>query len=309
MGLGFVQLNLATQEVGDLVGLLLPNSKKGTVAHARPEWFPTEGKGIVFLDELNRAHPDVIQAMFSFITEKKIHTHVLPEGWHIVAAGNYSTDEFNTTDTSDAAWMSRFCHINLQPSVEEFALFAEKRGAVTVSDFISEQNDMLEASKRKIPEIHVTPDRRAWLEMLAPLENEDFEDASTRYEIYSGIVGQAASAAFIAFKKSNEKKIRLRDILRGYASVRSRVLSLTKGNETRFDALSTPLDELAVRLSEEGGTNTLDQEGVQNLKAYFLDIPLELVCQVCKKLGKLEFRGKNEILNDAEFNKRLFGIA
>jgi MoxR-like ATPase len=118
-GIGFVHLHLATQEVGDLVGLLMIQAD-GTVKHARPEWFPTEGEGIIFLDELNRAHPDVIQAMFSFITSKTIHTHKLPDGWKIVAAGNYQSDQFNVTDTSDAAWMSRFCHIELQPTVQEF---------------------------------------------------------------------------------------------------------------------------------------------------------------------------------------------
>src|ERR1019366_7781561 len=79
MGGGFVHLNLATQEVGDLVGLLVHNSD-GTVKHARPEWFPIEGKGIVFLDECNRASPDGLQAMFPFITEGTIHTHRLGSG-------------------------------------------------------------------------------------------------------------------------------------------------------------------------------------------------------------------------------------
>jgi len=96
-GGGFVHLHLATQEVGDLVGLLKHNND-GTVSHACPEWLPTPqaieagrfaSTGIVFLDELNRAHPDVLQAIFSLVMGKTIHTHKLADGWKIVVAGNY----------------------------------------------------------------------------------------------------------------------------------------------------------------------------------------------------------------------------
>lgn len=306
LGIGFVHLHLATQEVGDLVGLLMP-TKAGTVKHARPRWFPTKGEGIIFLDECNRAHPDVMQAMFSFITARTIHTHVLPEGWKIVAAGNYQTDGFTVTDTSDQAWMSRFCHINLKPTIEEFVLHAEKRGAMDVADFVNENPDMLQSKNQKIPELHITPDSRSWLDLLNPLETCEFSE-ELRYELYAGIVGSAAAASFLSYKKKSEKKLRLRNILQDYRQVQTTVLTLTGGKETRFDALSAPLDELVTRLSEPANKNLLDDDGVANLKAYFLDIPLELVCQMCKKLSPLSFRGKDALLNDVAFNNRLFGV-
>lgn len=297
---GFIHLHLATQEVGDLVGLLMIQPD-GTVKHARPEWFPTEGEGVIFLDELNRAHPDVIQAMFSFITSKTIHTHKLPDGWKIVAAGNYQCDSFNTTDTSDAAWISRFCHLELKPSVQEFTAYAESRGAVSVADFISEHPLMLEAAA-KPQELFVTPDRRSWLGMIAPLEQEEMVDED-RFEIYSGIVGTAAAAAFFAHRNSATKGLRIADILRDYSAVRPRVRKLSALKDTRFDLLGAPIDELLVKLA--ASPSFLTAAGTANLKQYFLDIPLELLSKACKKLGVLSFDQKHALLNDPEFVAKL----
>lgn len=301
LGVGFVHLHLATQEVGDLVGLLV-NNGDGTVQHARPEWFPTEGKGIIFLDELNRAHPDVIQAMFSFITSKTIHRHKLPDGWKIVAAGNRGL-QFNVTDDSDAAWMSRFCHIELNPTVAEFAAYAEGQGLDTVASFIPEHPQMLESKPKADAALFVTPDRRSWVEMIGPLENEDMEEQA-RFEVYSGIIGTVATTAFFAWKKTAERAIKLKDILKDYAKVRARVQDAHKeGKDTRFDLLSAPIDELTTKL--ELNPALLTVESVPNLQQYLLDIPLELLSKAVKKLGTLSFDNKDALLNAKEFNDRL----
>lgn len=301
LGYGFVHLHLATQEVGDLVGLLVHDSD-GTVRHARPEWFPTEGKGVIFLDELNRAHPDVIQAMFSFITSKTIHRHKLPEGWKIVAAGNYQSEEMTVTDTSDKAWMSRFCHIEFDPTKAEFCAYAEKRGAESVADFISEHEEMLEASKRSKPNLEITPDRRAWLDMIAPLEDESF-DAETRYELYKGIVGTAAASSFSSFRNSKERKLRLRDILTDYPNVKQRVKDLNKDKETRFDALRAPLAEFEVKCVDPAFQ--FSDTACDNFKQYLLDVPLEMVYAFQKVIGKAKFQNKERLLNDKDFIGKL----
>lgn len=300
-GLGFVHLHLATQEVGDLVGLLVHRTD-GTVQHAPPEWFPTSGEGIIFLDELNRAHPDVIQAMFSFITSKTIHRHKLPDGWKIVAAGNYNSSEFTVTDTSDAAWMSRFCHLHLQPSVTEFTAFAESKGLDTVASFISEHGACLEAKYPETPDLAVRPDRRSWIEMIGPLENEDMAD-EIRFEVYAGIIGQAAATTFFAHKKTATKAIKLKAILTDYVKVRTRVREANALGDTRFDLLTTPLDELTHQLGKD--PHFLTDKGVENLKQFFLDIPLESYAAVAKKLGGMTFDKKDALLNDPAHLKKL----
>lgn len=315
-GVGFVHLHLATQEVGDLVGLLKHNDD-GSVSHARPEWLPTAetieqgkfpAKGIVFLDELNRAHPDVLQAIFSLVMGKTIHMHRLADGWKIVAAGNYASGEFTTTDMSDKALMSRFCHLDFEPTVAEFVDYAEKNGAATVAGYISEQPESLEHQKREKVDHNTTPDRRSWLKMIGPLEMESMNEKD-RFEVYSGILGNVAASSFLQWKKSAERKIRLSDILNDYPVHQEKVKKMGKGKkEARFDALAAPIDELVSKLQNPENRNMMSLPQVENLKQFFLDIPRELVLSTVKKLAEIPaFSGRNEIMNDAKFSKELFG--
>lgn len=296
IGGGFVHLHLATQEVGDLVGLLVHNAD-GTVSHARPSWFPTEGRGVVYLDELNRAAPDVLQALFSFITEGTIHTHKLPEGWRAVAAGNYQTSLFNVTDTSDSAWMSRFCHLDFQPSVEEFVVHAESRGAYSVADFIRRHPELLEVKhKERLNLSMVTPDRRAYLEMLAPLDEEAALE-SMRYEIYSGIVGATAAASYISDKKIAHDKLSGRDVLNRFESVKNKILDASNAKNTRFDLLNGASDEILAMLPSADLTDSQ----MKNFKSFLLTVPAEMSLKIINNLHTCSWRQKNSILNNPEF--------
>lgn len=305
--LELVVLHTATQDVGDLIGLLV-KADDGTVYHARPEWFPTKGKGIIFLDELNRAANDVIQAMFPFITEKRLHRHVLPSGWSVVAAGNYNSDRFTVTDTSDSAWLSRFCHIDFTPSVEEFLVHAESRGMHDVADFIRAQPSMLELSAKEAGRLDtsfIVPDRRSMLEGIGRLDNEaDFPD-SLRYETYSGFVGTATAAAYMSHRARAERSLSLGQILGHYeGTIRNRVKELSSNDkERRFDILNQPMDELFVKL--ELTPHLLSQaDYIDNLKNYLLDIPRELSMKAFTKMARMgSFHGRNELINDPNYVK------
>lgn len=307
--LGFVHLHLATQEVGDLVGLLVKRDD-GTVYHAVPEWFPTEAaikagrypaQGIVFLDEINRAHPDVIQCCFSLITEKTIHTHKLPPGWKIVAACNYQSNEFNVTDTSDAAWLSRFCHIDFQPDVAEFVDYADSLGADTVAAFIQDNPACLETSKDGLDYKFITPDRRAYISMISKLETEDLGENT--FEIYKGCIGQGAAAALMSHKKKKEKSIRIMDVLKRYPSVKEEVKTISKskkGGEARFDLLNSAIEELFIKLEKK--PETLEETNfLPNLQDFLTDIPLELTMKVFNWMNDKTFFGKDAILNNKAF--------
>lgn len=300
LGLGFVHLHAATQEAGDLVGLLIKNDD-GTVKHARPAWFPVDGKGIIFLDELNRMQPDVMQALFSFITEGTIHTHRLPEGWSIVAAGNYQSDSFQVTDTSDAAWMSRFCHIDFKPTKEEFMMFAESKNAFNVADFIRTHPELLDAaeSKHKLDTSMISFDRRSLLDFLAPLDKEEGLD-NVRYEVYSGIVGPTVAASYLTFKKNQEDRLSGRDVLNRYDEVRRRVLEASDTKTTRFDLLNAAAEEILTML-DNVKTDELNGHQLDNFKRFLVDVPLEMGLKVFNKLNKSSWAQKREVMNDKKY--------
>lgn len=299
MNLPVIHLHLATQEVGDLVGLLV-RGENNTVFHARPEWFPVDGKGIIFLDEFNRAPPEVLQAMLPFTLTGRIHTHELPKGWSIIAAGNYQSNAFNTTDMSDAALYSRFCHIDFLPTREEFVLFAEDRNAFSIADFIRSHPEMLEvAPKERLKMEMITPDRRSWVDFIAPLELEDSIE-EIRYDIYSGIVGNVAAAAFMTHKVKEADRLKGRDILNQYSKVQDRVLAVAEQKEIRFDLLNSAVEEIFLIAEKE----ELKTSQIENFKQFLLDMPNELSLKVVDRLSKVLVKWKNEILNSVDFAEK-----
>ena len=127
LGIACIDLRLAQQEVGDLTGLPRRDGKR--TVWSRPEWWPEDptSKGILFLDELNRAPVDVLQAVFQLVGEWKLHTHVLPSEWIIVSAMNPDNGSYQV-DSLDIAMLRRFCQIKVLPSSGEWVRWAERYG-------------------------------------------------------------------------------------------------------------------------------------------------------------------------------------
>lgn len=299
--LNFIHLHAATQDVGDLVGLL-HHTSEGRVKHARPEWMPDEGEGVIFLDELNRANPEVLQALFSLFTERTIHTHSIPEGYTFVAAGNYQSENFNVTDTSDAAFNDRFLHVDFKPSVEEFLTFVEDQGAANVAGFIRENSANLEINSREDGLAHVLPSRRSYLNMVAKLDQEPVDEH--RLELYSGAIGRTAAAAYVSYLNKPEKPISGLLVLNNYSSCRDQILKLSNNKEARLDMLNKTTEEIFIRL-KEGKVNFNQNNVKENLINYLVDIPVEMCMSFCKRLEESYIPLGHILLNDDTLVNRI----
>ena len=105
---------------GDLIGLPCKDENTGKTDFMPPYWFPTDGKPIIlFLDELNRARPEILQTVMDLALNRKLAGKLLPEGSRIISAVN-AGDQYQLTDL-DPALVSRFNIVNFKPSAEESA--------------------------------------------------------------------------------------------------------------------------------------------------------------------------------------------
>lgn len=259
--------------------------------------------GIV-VHNCNRAHPDVLQVMYPFLQTGKIHRHGIGPGWKIIAAGNYSSNKFNTTDMSDAALLSRFCHIDVKPDISEFCEYAENLGQESIASFLRDNSNFLISGAGDSLDMSTIPfDPRAWMEKVAPLLDSGLGDLE--YEVLSGCIGSTAAAMFLTYHKKNEKPISILKVLDRYNEIRPEVLNLITrdGKETRLDLLNTAITELISRL--EKTPHLLHESRIENLHAFLLDIPIELTMAAIASLGKLKFTNKVMLLDDAVFCKKL----
>ena len=131
---------------GDLIGLPRLDEMSGKTCFIPPYWFPTDGKPVVlFLDELNRARPEVLQTIMDLTLNRSLAGHRLPEGSRVISAVN-DGEEYQLTDL-DPALVSRFNIYEFKPTVQEWLLWAAKEKLDSrVIDFISENPDMLDGA-------------------------------------------------------------------------------------------------------------------------------------------------------------------
>ena len=199
---------------GDLIGLPRLDEKTGKTLFMPPYWFPTDGKPVVlFLDERNRARPEVLQTIMDLTLNRTLAGRKLPEGSRVISAVN-DGEEYQLTDL-DPALVSRFNIYEFKPTAQEWLLWAATVGLDSrVIDFISENPDMLDggAFTREDQGLEKSPDRRGWERVSMVLKTN--EVTPLLKTVIAGIIGMPAAAKF--FATINQKKLpSARDILLG----------------------------------------------------------------------------------------------
>ena len=207
---------------GDLIGLPCKDEKTGKTDFMPPYWFPTDGKPIVlFLDELNRARPEILQTVMDLALNRKLAGKLLPEGSRIISAVN-AGDQYQLTDL-DPALVSRFNIVNFKPTAEEWLLWARKSGLdPRVVGFIDENRMWLD----KDPDqkegadtgLDKNPDRRAW-KRVSDVVADKAELKEIDSKIISSIVGPKAASAFIQ-NAATRKILSGREVLSGFGKAK-----------------------------------------------------------------------------------------
>lgn len=212
---------------GDIIGLpskMECRDGKGGVCEQTgflpPYWFPVDGEPVVlFLDELNRARPEILQTVMDLTLNRKLAGRALPEGSRVIAAVN-DGEEYQLTDL-DPALVSRFNVYEFKPSVEEWLDWAEKNGLdARVTEFIQGNPTWLDGDacgrkKGVFQGLEKSADRRAWKKVSDIMLKVDVvKDIHKR--IVAGVVGADAAAAFVRSAASS-KMVTGRDLLLKFA--------------------------------------------------------------------------------------------
>lgn len=225
---------------GDLIGLPRMNEKSGHTEFMPPSWFPCDNTPIVlFLDELNRARPEILQSIMDLTLNKRLAGRALPQGSRIISAIN-SGDEYQLTDL-DPALVSRFNVYDFEPSVEEWLLWADKIGIDSrIISFITENPDFLDNSNpiTQDPGLDKFPDRRAWVRVSALIKDKDDISNDLYRKAICGIVGGRAGIRFIEMFNAN-KLLSASDILLNFDKIKKNLSKyktpdLTKINDSLY---------------------------------------------------------------------------
>ena len=227
-GMSVVALFLGQMsDPGDLIGIPNKNEETGKTDFMPPYWFPLDGKPIVlFLDELNRARPEILQTIMDLALNRKLAGRKLPEGSRIISAVN-AGDQYQLTDL-DPALVSRFNIVNFRPTVQEWLLWAGKAGVDSrVIEFIQENPIWLDkdpdAKEGEDTGLDKTPDRRGWKRVSDILkQSQDMTGLLTK--AVSAVVGPKAASAFMS-SAASRRLVSGREVLMNYPKVREKLES------------------------------------------------------------------------------------
>lgn len=184
-------LPLPTMEAVDLRGM-------PTVIGGRTQWaspLPRDGEGVLILDEVSSAAPDVQVAAHHLVWAEAGSDMSVPNGWHIVLTGNRATDK-TLYRAMSGPLRNRLLMLNVEVNPLQWADWAAQANVHPfVVAFIRWLPDAL--MDKEVPADGAFPSPRAW-DRAGRLLNLAVGPDVER-ELLAGTVGLAAATKFSAY--------------------------------------------------------------------------------------------------------------
>lgn len=281
-GFPVIDRRLSQMTEGDMVGL--PSTDGECTRFNPPDWYKRACSEpcALFLDELNRATPEVMQAAFQIVLDRELNGWKLHPETRVYSAINAGAAY--TVNEVDPALLDRFFAIDLNPEVKDFITWArdtdpEQGGDLHpfVPDFIEQTakpdgTSWLYPAKNAEPG-SVQPSPRSWEAVNHALKYanviEDPKD-DLFYQMCLGFVGVEASIAFHDFCKTVDNRITGDELINKYSDPRVRAKVKRLGQGRQNDVVEQVVNYVIKDVTK------LSQEQGENLKALMKDLPDEL---------------------------------
>jgi len=342
-----IVVSMAQLEPSDFVGLY-KTTPEGRTMTCPPNWLPfddgvvpEEAKDkvkvlnndienplgwVVLLDEINRGHEDIRQAMYQFITTLCIHTYKAPvypvetefNGKKIMLpktvliatsnpASKYECYEF------DAALTNRFSNIKFRPEVTESLEYLEgKHGPSMMLKWLNTDKGLVELGDDdfEVSDLKLTPRIvENAIQLYQGLE-EAKESGKFIRQCLETVMPKDKVASFLSFV-DEIKHINFVDVINGVKE--EKIKDLLKNN--RRDILTTIVTDMSDLLkiwelnktvikNEVKGVKVTEKEAIANMAQFLSDCPAELTT-VLLNLLQDAFEKKSCIINDPNFSKPL----
>jgi midasin (ATPase involved in ribosome maturation) len=277
MGLPVVERRASQMTEGDLVGL--PNTDGAVTSFCPPDWLADACSRpvLLFLDEVDRAIPEVRQGIFELTDSRKIFGNFLHEDTVVVAAvnGGEHGSQYQVGEM-DPAELDRWTVFDVEPSTEDWLTWAKTNVVDVVWDFINQNRTHLEHGEDFEPN-KVYPSRRSWKRLNDCLATANLvtDHNPLVFQLATGFVGFEAAVAFNDFFKNYERQVTVEMILDEGKIEKTEEFTLNE-----HCALIEKMD------SSDTFQHELTEQQCLNLANYFVSLPSEAVMKLWQALGK-----------------------
>ena len=197
---------------------------------------PRNQNGILFLDELNRAQDDVLQAAFQLVLDRKIGEYVVPPGWVVVVAGNFN-EGYLVNSFNDPAFLDRFSHVTLssgETTLDEWVEYMASihgEAAADAIEFAAQNPKHLDGNVDGQLGFSIQPSRRSWdaVIRIEKICNKISFDDQAKFEVIAGLIGRELAMSYSRYSCPVKPKLLLKD---GIDSHEDKLKSLTRNQLT-----------------------------------------------------------------------------
>lgn len=285
-----IDRRLSQMTEGDMVGL--PSTDGECTRFNPPDWFKKAclEPCVLFLDELNRATPEVMQAAFQIVLDRELNGWKLHPLTRVYAAINAGAAY--TVNEMDPALLDRFFAVDLAPTLKEFCDWARSADPEQGGNLHPNVPDFIEATNRHTGESWLYPAKNADVGSVQPSPRSweavnreltyagviDNPGSDVFYQMCLGFVGTEAAIAFTDFCKTVDNRVSGDEIINRYIDpkVSGKVKKLGQGKQNEIvDRVSEYVLKEVTKLSDAQG---------QNLHALMKDLPEELRINLWSKL-------------------------
>lgn len=167
---------------------------------ARPFFLPSEGEGILFLDEISQCPVSVQNIVAQLVQDKRIGEHELAPGWTVVLAGNKQSNRAGTTVlVRQLTNRCAFVEVDVDPELW-LAWAAETQADPMVQAYIAWRKT--ESLHKFDPAFEINATPRSW-HKVSEVRKMKLEPMMER-EVIRGLIGDAEATSFSGFIKLSD---------------------------------------------------------------------------------------------------------
>jgi MoxR-like ATPase len=265
--IGFICRDLSLMEPPDLVGM--PKLVGGRTRFFPPTFLPKDGKGLLVLEEINRAADYMRAPCLMLLTDRTLNDYHLPDGWLPMAAINPAEDGYDAAEL-DPAVLTRFVQINVVADRDPWLDWARQNGV---------HGDVI-AYVQSDPGVFDSPfsNPRSWVHVsdLLHAQRGLRTDKALLRAAVAGCVGAERAAAFFGFLTNGVQPLKAADVLSAYPSHRDELRGWVA--DGKLDVVEATLLNVQKRLQAATDFQAVrdDAPAWKHLGRFLADLPGDL---------------------------------
>jgi hypothetical protein len=235
---------------------------KMRMSYALPEFWPTKGEGILFLDEVNRGREELQAPLLQLLHERRLHDYKLPNGWIIATAINPDNEDYGV-NSMNRAMTSR---------LSEYEVFFDKKDFIKYAEQANFDTQVLEFVKSSMWQYHksdqISKDAnakyicpRTWkiLSDIKKADKDKFKDDPLYHrEIVCSNLGGNIGESFHKFCY-DESPILARDLIKDKEASLNKLKAQSSKKNYKGASISITVDSIAENFSlDPDAKNNID---------------------------------------------------